>query len=317
MNTKFYKLCTLFLFVFLISCSDDLKLYHERPDEPEPPIIVEPEYYWLLENIDYPSDLPGFITRPSQTFTYNDEDIVKVITSAKEGDPEIIVDYNADKISYSRVRESGSTTYYDSLVVVLNSRNYADYIIHLTYQERIREGEPVKTKSIDDSTAFKYDADGYLIKLESYRTTGENSSLSNTEEYTYESGNLVKSLSTARTVTYQYIYAYDDKEHARPTEFCYEMPFNVTSLGQSCWMFPNLPFISDYLGKRSKNNVIRTEIIRTAKEGAFEPYADINYEYSFNENGLVTSAKLSGMGPGNKVFEDLEIRFSYLTKEKK
>jgi len=323
MRIALYKLFYLSLLLIFMSCGDDMKLFHERPDIPEPPEppVIEPEYYWLLETIDYPAEIPGFLVRQSQAFTYSDDDMVKVISSQKQGDPEVKVDYETERVSYSRIRKSGSFTYYDSLLVVLNNQHYADYILHVTHRESVdKNGEVIKTKTVDDSTAFKYDAAGYRTELERYGTSGKNNTLSHREEYTYVDGNLVGVYSRGKNLSqnqYKYVYTYDDKEHAVPTGFCYEMPLNVSALGHSCWLFSNLSFMTDYLGKRSKNNIIRTEISRSVKEEAYAHYADINYEYTFDENGLVVGAKLSGVGLNNEEFKDLPISFSYLTKEKK
>lgn len=283
-------------------------LYH--PQEPEPEVPQEPEYYWLLKTVSYPNENPGFTSRSNQTFTYTDDDLMKTIKSSNTKDSTIIVDYLDNKISYSRIiRPSETITYYDSLLVFINSNKRADYALHVRYTEKTSNGDVSKNISINDSTTFVYNADGYMQQLDHYDKTGITSSLNYSEIYTIVDGNVTE-ITTSKD--YQFIYSYDDKTHAAPSEYCYEMPRNTFNMATTCWLMANLPFLSEYMGTRSKNNIIRTEIINTKDN---TKHSDIKYDYTFDENELVSQISISGVTK-NETFENLITSFTYIQKEK-
>ncbi|MDR0824161.1 MAG: hypothetical protein LBN74_03645 [Prevotella sp.] len=297
-----------FIFAALISifssCSDELiKLYH--PEE-----LEVFECYWLLETVTYPNENPGFSARNGHTFTYTDDDLMKTIKSLNKKDSTIVVDYLNNKVSYSRIiRPNENMAYYDSLLIFLNADKRAKYALHHRYTE---ENRASKIMSINDSTTFVYDAAGYMKQLNRYSFAGNVASLTYSETYTVVNGNITE---VSTSDDYRFIYSYDDKVHAAPSEYCYEMPRNTFNIGTDCWLMYNLPLFSDYMGTRSKNNVIHTEI-RKINEKEDILYADIRYEYSFDENELVTKATMSGV-MNNKSFENYVTTFSYIEKEKK
>ena len=300
---------SIFLLIFFFSCSEEsIMLYH--PQEPEPEIPQEPEYYWLLKTVSYPDESPGFTSRSGQTFTYTDDDLMRTIKSSNIKDSTIIIDYLNNKISYSRIiRSSETVTYYDSLLVFINSNKQADYALHVRYTEKTSNGDVSKNISINDSTTFVYNADGYMQQLDHYDRTGITSSLNYSEIYTIVDGNITE-VTTSKG--YQFIYSYDDKTHAAPSEYCYEMPRNTFNMATTCWLMVNLPFLSEYMGTRSKNNIIRTEIINTKDN---TKHSDIKYDYTFDENELVSQISISGVTK-NETFENLVTSFTYIQKEK-
>jgi len=291
-------------------------LYH--PQEPEPevpdpePEPEEPEYYWLLKTVGYPDENPGFSKRYSQEFTYTDDDMMRTIQSSKEGDAVIVIDHiNDKKVSYSRIiQQNQTTTYYDSLLVVLNDQKQAEYALHVRYTERVSNGESRKSISINDSTTFVYNAAGYIQQLDHYDKTGVASSLNYYETYTVVDGNITEVLTSKN---FKFTYTYDDKEHAAPSEFCYEMPRNTFNMATTCWLMANLPFLSEHMGTRSKNNIIKAEIINTKND---KTQSDIKYDYTFDENNLVSQIVMSGMTDYDKTFEDYTTTFTYIEKEK-
>ncbi|MFT4224657.1 hypothetical protein [Dysgonomonas sp.] len=301
MKSVIYCLYTILFLFFIASCSDNVKLYHP---------IEEPEVKWLLKTVEYPEENPGFTTRYSQTFFYTDDEQVTKITNPSTTDSLLKMDYKPSKISLSRITKSSSTTTYDSLILKLNDKMQTEYALHVTYRQQ--EGKD-KTKSNDDSTTFVYDAAGYLIQFDRYSYTGNNSSLSHTETHTIVDGNITEINIISGRTSYKYTYTYDDKEHAIPAEYCYEMPLNVSGLS-GCWLFTNMPFLSEYFGKRNKNNVIHMTGERIINE-AITPHGDISYKYTFDENNLVTQVEMSGISRSETKFENFTTSFSYYKKE--
>lgn len=292
---------SIILFLLFTSCSDDVKLYHPMED---------PEIKWLLKTVDYPEENPGFTTRLSQTFSYTDDEQVTKITNPSATDSLLKMDYKPNKISLSRLTKASSTTTYDSLILKLNDKMQTVYALHVTYRQQ--EGKE-KTKNNDDSTVFVYDAAGYLIQFDRYSYTGNNSSLSHTEKHTIVDGNITEINITSGRTSYKYTFTYDDKEHAIPAEYCYEMPLNVSGLS-GCWLFTNMPFLSEYFGKRNKNNVIHMTGERIVNE-ASTPYGDIAYKYTFDENNLVTKVEMSGTSRTGTKFDNFTTSFWYDKKE--
>lgn len=292
---------SVFLLNFLLtSCDDDdVKLYH--PWE-------EPEVRWFLKTVDYPDENPGFTTRLDQTFFYTEDEQVTKISNPSKTDSVSKMDYMPDRVSLSRLTKSGTTTTYDSLILKLNDKRQTEYALHLTYREQ--EGRE-KSRSNYDSTVFVYDAAGYMIQFDRY--TGTNSNSTHTAKHTIVNGNITQIDITYGRTLYKYVYTYDDKEHANPAEYCYEMPFNVSGL-TGCSLFTYMSFLTDYFGTRSKNNVIR--VIAERSSGTdITPYGDITYKYTFDENDLVTKVEMSGTSRSNRVFENYVTSFVYDKKE--
>lgn len=319
---KIFKYSIIFSFLVLLfsSCSDEsIRLFHEREPEPpvvEPPVVeppVEPEYYWLLEEVDYPEGNTNFTDRNDQKLTYTDNDLMRTIKGSEESDYLITIDRMGNKISYSRIRESESTTFYDSLLVILNNKKQVDYALHVIYSEKKTTNGSSKTRTQNDSTVFKYDATGYVIKMDHYDYSGKDTSLSYSETYTIENDNVIEILTSKN---YRFTYTYDDLPHAAPSEYCYEMPRNTFNMSTSCWFMNNIPFLSEFTGTRCKNNIVGVVIIDEQKQGAPVKYADVKYKYTFDDNDLVSEIIMSGTIK-KKEFKDLKTSFSYLRKEKK
>lgn len=301
MKSVVYCLFIILSALFITSCSDEVKLYHP---------IGDPEIRWLLETVDYPEENPGFTTRNTQTFFYTDDELVTKITNPSATDSLLKMDYSTNKVSLSRLIKTSSSTTYDSLILKLNDKMQTEYALHVTYRQF--EGGN-KTKSNHDSTTFVYNAEGYLIQFDRYAQIGDTSP-SDTETRTIVDGNVTEINITADgTYNYKYTYTYDDKEHAAPAEYCYEMPFNASGLS-GCWLFTNMPFLSEYFGKRSKNNVIRMTAEETV-DGTTTPFGDITYQYTFDENNLVKQVGMSGTSRTGTSFENLITSFSYYKKE--
>ncbi|MFV0420524.1 MAG: hypothetical protein ACK5KT_17595 [Dysgonomonas sp.] len=292
------------------SCSEEnIMLYHpEEGNEPSDP----PQKVWLLEYIDYPSlnDL-GMIVRNDISFSYADEDwTLKLIEEV--GNNVIKVDYKAGEVIYSMTRNMGLYTYYDSLLVRINNDKFAESALHRTYRESAQQENASKIQMQNDSSHFTYDDMGYLKRLERYNVSGDQIP-TYWEEFTVIGGNIVGIKTSAN---FRYIYTYDNSEHSIPAGFCYEMPLNTVSISKGgCWLLTNLTFLSEYLGKRSKNNVIRTVIMQDTQDGDSVRYGDITYEYSSDENEQVASVKMLGVINSLDIPENYITVFSYLEKE--
>ena len=309
---KFSTHCTILisLTIFLFSCTDEdvTMLYH--PEK-------EAKSYWLLEHVDYPEEKLGILFPKDFTLSYNDNDSLKAIDVS--GSEPITINYSDKTVSLSKLKKSGTTIVYDSILVHLNNNRHAEYILHRSYTQRDSETNISKYKSIDDSLALYYNTEGYLIQLESYGTTGKPSSLRLTEKYKIENGNITEILSTKHnTPTYRYTYMYDNTEHILPVEYCHEMPYNTMTLSTNgCWLMDNLPFVSKFLGKKSKNNIIQTIIKQIGEKEESNVYADIKYDYTYNDNNMVSKVKILGTVNNKLVTDDYTIAFSYLEKAKK
>lgn len=313
MKFSSYVISSIILIIICLSCSDEsIRLFHPPQEEPEPEPEI-PEYYWLLKTVTYPEDNPGFSFRYSQEFTYTDNDLMKTIQSSNIKDSAIVIDYISDrKISYSRlIKQSESTIYYDSLLVFRNDKKQAEYALHVRYTERTSNGKVSKQVAINDSTTFIYDDAGYIKQLDHYDKTGVTSSLNYTENYTIKDGN-ISGITTSKG--YRFVYTYDDKEYAAPSDYCYEMPRNTFNMASTCWLMASLPFLSEHMGTKNKNNIIQAEIIQMEGE---RKYADIKYNYTFDENNFVSQIVMSGTTKYNKTFENYITSFSYIKKEKK
>ncbi|MBK5721918.1 hypothetical protein JGH11_13645 [Dysgonomonas sp. Marseille-P4677] len=296
------------LAISIFSCSDEeiIMLYHPAK---------EPQPYWLLERVDYPESKLGSLSREDFTLSYDDNDVLKTIDILNSDF--ISIDYTDERISFSKLRQNGSTTVYDSMLVQLNDKKQAEYILHLSYTERVSDAGISKNKSIDDSLALFYNAEGYMIQLESYGTTGRPSSLRHTEKYTIENGNIIEVLSTRYGNTYKHAYTYDNKGHAIPAGYSYEMLYNtMTFAANGCWLMNNLPFLSKYLGKKSKNNIVGAVITHIEETGKSSIYGDLKYDYTYNDNNMVSAVKISGTVNDKAVPDNYITTFSYLEKEK-
>lgn len=279
-------------------------LYHpEEGGEPSEPV----QKIWLLEHIGYPSeDKIGIIVRNDVTFSYTDEVwILKSIDDA--GGSSIKVDYRANEVVYSMKREVGSYTYYDSLLVRMNKDKFAESALHRTYREAMQQETTERQRIQNDSSYFVYDGEGYLKRLERYNVSGSQTP-TYWEKYTVTNGNITEIKTSAN---FEYIYTYDNSEHSASAGYCYEMPLNTISISNGgCWLLTNLTFLSEYIGKRSKNNVIRTVITQDDIR-----YGDITYEYLLDENKQVASVKMLGFVNDMDIPEGYITTFSYLEKE--
>lgn len=300
---KFLAVCTplIILFASMLSCSDEevTMLYHPAK---------KPVFYWLLKSVNYPDGKLGTLSQKDFTLSYNNNDSLKMIDIL---DSEfILVDYSDKRVSFSKWAQSNTTIVYDSMLVQLNDRKQAEYILHLSYMGK----EPL----INDSIALFYNSEGYLIQLESYKTTDDPSSLRHTEKYTIENGNIIDVLSTTDGIPiYKHTYTYDNTEHVSPAEYCYAMPYNTMAFAANeCWLLNNLPFLSKYLGKKSKNNIVRTIITPLTEKRESYVYGDIKYDYTYDENKMVSKVKISGTVNNNPVPDEYTTTFSYLMKEK-
>ncbi|MDH6307727.1 hypothetical protein M2451_000176 [Dysgonomonas sp. PFB1-18] len=297
--THFYL--SAILLTMMVSCSEELKLYHE----PE----AEPPKTWIVEKVNYPEKRFGLIDRNSLVFSYDDE-YQMTLLAIPQSEEYKIDKLDKDKcVSYSKSRESGSTIIYDSILVKLDAGGRAMYSRHVTYKETNNEGEISKERSQNDSVHFTYDAAGYLILMQSYSHAGDTQSRYE-EEYVIENGN-IKEISTSKGVNYT--YTYDDTEYEPVTKYAYEMPLNTQSLkGASCILVTNLVYISDYIGKSNKNNVLSV----VASKGG-EQYAELAYAYTFDEYKLVSEVKISGTINNQTIPDDYITTFTYAEKTQK
>jgi hypothetical protein len=291
-------------------------LYHEREPEPEPE--PEPEYYWLLESVDYPEyNKLEMQSRDDFTLTYNDADSIIIIDN--DGGDYIRVDYKDKFFSFARVRGSSATSRTsDSLLIYLNENKQIDYALHVTNTETFKDGELVSNRRTwNDSTVCKYNAEGYMINMDHYDYSGNNNSLSYAEEYVITDGNITEVTSSAG---YRHIYTYDKTAYIKSASYVYEMPLNTISIKSrgGCWFMSSLPFLSaKYLGKASVNNVSRTIIKKTERNGSESDYADIAYKYVLDDNNMLSTATLSGTVNGERIPDDFVSKFSHFGKEKK
>ncbi|WP_029904312.1 hypothetical protein [Prevotella sp. 10(H)] len=325
---KLLVYCVIFaLTITSFSCSgDDVMLYHEKEEDPDPgpPTPPEPTYYWLLESVDYPqlkgNDKLNMQERDDFVLTYNEADSIIVIDN--DGGDYIKIDYKGNNyMAFSRIR-SGATAKQrtvDSLLIYLNENRQIDYALHVTHTETFsQDGDLTSNRQTwNDSTAFKYDAEGYMTDMLHYDYSGNNNSLSYSEKYTIVDGNITEAISA----DYHHIYTYDDTENIKSSSYVYEMPLNTISIKSrgGCWFMSSLPFLSaKYLGKASKNNVVKTVIKKIdPKGGDSYDYADINYEYTLDENEMLSEVKLKGTVNGKDIPDDFISYFSHFKKEKK
>lgn len=292
------------------SCSEEnIMLYHpEDGNEPSEPT----QKIWLLEHIDYPSsDELGMIVRKDVTFSYTDMEWVLNLIQETIGNS-IKVDYKDNEVIYSMKRGIGLYIYYDSLLVRINNDKFAESALHRTYRELLQEEGASKERIQNDSSYFAYDGAGYLKRLERYNVSGAQIP-TYWEEYSVTNGNIIEIKTSAN---FRHIYTYDNLEYSIPSGYCYEMPLNTVSISKGgCWLLTNLTFLSEYLGKRSKNNVIRTVIMQDMQDEDSVRYGDITYEYSFGENKQVASVKMLGFVNDLDIPENYVTTFSYLEKE--
>lgn len=312
----YYLICILSVLVIFSSCGEDIMLYHEREPEPEPE--PEPEYYWLLESVDYPEyNKLEMQSRDDFTLTYNDADSIIIIDN--DGGDYIRVDYKDKFFSFARVRSSSATSRTsDSLLIYLNENKQIDYALHVTNTETFKDDELVSNRRTwNDSTVCKYNAEGYMTNMDHYDYSGNNNSLSYAEEYVITDDNITEVISSAG---YRHIYTYDKTAYIKSASYVYEMPLNTISIKSrgGCWFMSSLPFLSaKYLGKSSVNNVSRTIIKKTERNGSESDYADIAYKYVLDENNMLSTATLSGTVNGERIPDDFVSKFSHFGKEKK
>lgn len=304
-----YCIFILILTTIFLSCSDeDIRLYHPEevvPPEPDPDPEPEPQKFWLLEHVDYPDGTVGLVTRGDVTLSYSPDYLITTIDNLNSDF--IKVNYKNDLVEYSRVRESGNIIYYDSLLIKINSDKRATSALHVTY----RESQGVKVQTQNDSTYFGYNGEGYLIRMERFDQSGD---LIPTywEDYTFQGGNLTEIISSAG---YKHVYTYNEQDYSLASSFAYEMPFNTLSINNwgGCWLLTNLRYLSAYLGNRSKNHVDRVLIYQNAAVGqASTEYADITYDYIYDEDKQVVEVEIEGFVNGNKIPENYITTFSYI-----
>jgi hypothetical protein len=307
MKSIVYSCIIVFSSVFFFSCSDDdIMLYHPE-EEPSTPSKTR-----LLQKVDYPEGGLQLADRQDLTFSYTAGLLVKQITNLQL---EVLnVDYKEGWVFYSRIRQSSTeNNIYDSIQVKLDKNKRAMYALHGTYIEYIDEdGNPKIEPGQVDSTAFIYDAEGYLKQLKRY-SSSTSEVPTYTETRTIQNGNITEIMTSSM---YKYTFTYDNQEHSIPAGFCYEMPGNTHSLIKGgCWTLANMAFLSDYLGKRSSNNVINAVITRNYEIG-YVDYANISYTYTFDENELVTQVKMTGIVGETQIPDNYITTFSYIESEK-
>lgn len=297
---------SILLTVLSFSCSDEeIMLYHPKED---------PTYYWLLEKVDYPQKSEaGLINRKSFSFQYTDDEIIKGIDKL---DPEYMpVTYRKDWAIYSIERKYSNYDMHDSIYVKLDANKRALYALHIYYYD-YNDGSPVR-KGVTDSTAYKYDAAGYLIEQSRYsQSTSIYPTYSETRRI--ENGNITEVI----TPGYKYTYTYDDTAYYPGAEYCREMPDNTYSLYTGgCLTLKNDIFYTQYLGKKSKNNAIRVTISQNdEKIPRMHGYvvSDISYAYTLNKDGLLSEVKMTQNSDREEIPADNNITtFSYIKKENK
>lgn len=311
-----YIIFTLSAILFFSCTGDDLMLYHEKEPEPEPE--PEPEYYWLLESVDYPEyNKLEMQSRDDFTLAYNDADSITIIDN--DGGDFIKVDYKDKFFSFSRIRSSLATSRTtDSLLIYLNENKQIDYALHVTSTDTFKDGELTSSKRTwTDSTACKYNTEGYMVNMDHYDYSGSQRLLTYAEEYVITDGNITEVTSSAG---YHHIYTYDKTKYTLSASYVYEMPLNTISIKSrgGCWFMSSLPFLSaKYLGKSSVNNVSRTVIKKIDRNGVESDYADIEYKYVLDENNMLSTATLSGTVNGQSIPDNYVSKFSHFGKEKK
>lgn len=276
-------------------------LYHPMEEVPEP----EPEKKWLLKHVDYPNTRTGLVNRNDVTLSYNSDLKIKTIDNLNSD--YIMINYNPSYITYAREYKSGESIIYDSLLVRINRSEYATSVLHVTHRET--DGE--KSQIQNDSTFFDYNAENHLIRIERYNRSGDEKP-TYWEDYTFTNGNLTEVISSAG---YKHTYTYNNQVYSLTSSYCYEVPFNTISISNwgGCWLLTNCRFLSDYLGKKSLNNISHVTIYKNAKEEQTpELYADIDYDYTYDENDLVVKVKLTGSANGTDIPEDYTTLFSYI-----
>lgn len=300
-------------FIFAIACfscaSEDIRLYHPEEEKPEPEPEPEPEpvKHWLLKHVDYPSDKLGLVTRSDVTLSYNSELQIGAIDN--QNSDYITINYTLDSITYAKDYKSSTSMVYDSLLVRINATKQATSALHVTY----RETDGTKIQTQNDSTFFGYNTEGNLIRMERFNRSGDKTP-TYWEDYTFTDGNLTEVLSSAG---YKHIYTYNEQKYSLTSSYCYEVPFNTISISSfgGCWLLTNCRFLSNYLGKKSANNIGSVTIYKNAKEGQTpELLANLNYEYLYNEYELVTEVKLTGIVNGVEIPENYTTAFSYIEK---
>lgn len=297
MKLNLHHIFTAIIILVSFSCSEkDILLYHP-----------EPLKYWLIEHVDYPEAKVGLVNRNDVSLYYSNDDQVKIIDN--EDSDYIMVNYNPELIEYAKSNDYGTSIYYDSLLIRINPNKQAISALHVTYKET----EEQKVRTQNDSTSFLYDTEGYLVRMERFSKAGDKTP-TYWENYTIQNGNLSEIISSAG---YKHVYIYNEEKYTPVSSYCYEMPFNTISITNwgGCWLLTNCRFISEYLGKRNKNNVAGVKIFNDVKEGKTPTeYANISYDFIYNEKGLVSSVDIRGMINKEAIPEGFTTVFSYLEK---
>lgn len=291
------------IFTFIcVSCADqDIRLYHPEEEKPEP------VKHWLLKHVDYPDERLGLVSRADVSLSYNTK--LEIETINNRNSDSISINYNPDYITYAREYKSGEAMVYDSLLVRINLNKQATSALHVTY----RENKGSKVQIQNDSTFFGYDAEGHLIRMERFNRSGDKTP-TYWEHYTFAEGNLTEILSS---VGYKHVYTYNEQVYSLTSSYCYEVPFNTISISNwgGCWLLTNCRFLSDYLGKKSVNNISSVTIYKEGKgEEPTQLFASLNYEYGYDEYGLVVDVKITGSVNGSEVPENYVTKFSYIEK---
>jgi len=263
---------------------------------------------YLLNKVDYPTDKYGLADRGDLEFDYNDNNGMISIETIGGDFYKIDTLYN-NVISYSKLRETSTLVYYDSLLIKLDNVGKALHARHVTYNKKIDGTE--STRSQNDSVHFTYNSE-YLVKMQSFSRAGYDNPRY-TEEYTIENGNIkkIEAVDNSRGTLTSYTYTYDDTEYNPVTKYSYEMPYNTHSLkAAGCILVTNLIYVSESLGKKNKNNVSGLVIHKDKEE-----YANISYKYIVDEEtGLLTQSIISGMVNGDQLPENYITDFYYLKK---
>lgn len=298
MKLKLHLFLTAIFLAICSSCSkEDVMLYHP-----------EPIRYWLLEHVDYPDTKAGLVNRTDVTLSYSNDDQIETIDNLNAD--YIMINYSSDLIEYAKSNDYGTYIYYDSLLIKVNSNKQATSALHLTY----READNEKVRTQNDSTSFIYNADGYLIRMERFNRSGDEVP-TYWENYSFVNGNLSEIISSAG---YKHVYSYTDQEYEPVSSYCYEMPFNTISISNwgGCWLLTNCRFLSDYLGKKSANNVASVVIFKDVKEGSTPTeYASITYDFLYDEKDLVSSVEIKGMVEEIEIPTNFVTNFSYLERK--
>lgn len=308
MKSIIYFALTMLFALSFFSCSEDnVMLYHDKEEPIEPPKPVD---VWLLTQVSHTKEGTLPYSRSDIALFYDGEDRINEFGNVGAV-TNTAIQYLDNGIIITKSSTSGNVSTYDTIHIAFNAQKQAKYAVHTTYSKRsLASGERVDLTNLD-STVFVYGSEDYLTQMIHYKIRNNEYYVSYEETFSVNAGNVTEMINNAGE---RYTYTYNQEDHKHESEFCHEMPRNVNSAYSKCWTLQLLPIISDYLGKKSKNNVSSVNIEYPQGTSISNKYTKIIYDYIYDDNQLMDRAKMSGLISGNTPFDNSIMTFTHTKK---